>query len=344
MKKNKVAFIILGFLIPLAAWLIIHQRNSTIKKELKDFAVKDTAAITKIILKDKANKEIILEREGKNWRLNQQHYARLDAINLLLKTIKTIQVRNPVGKRAVENVVKQLATGSTSIQIFAGEELVKQYYIGNETQDMEGTYMLLKDVKTGLNSSVPFVVSIPGFNGYVSGRYFTDAKLWRSKSVYNYSFDGIKSIQLEYNGAADSGFTVSVNGANQFEISKNNGSKIQPIDTLFTKMFVSYFFNLNFEEIVTTTPQKIDSILSVPWRHLITVTDIQGVKKTLRTFPKAPQTKEMTDDAGNPLKEDPDRMIAFINDNKNEAYFIQFFTFGKIFKFPSQFKYKRNNN
>ena len=199
MKKNRVAAILVILLGSASTWLILHNTKSTIKEELKDFAVADPTVITEIHMKDKANKEVTLEKQpDRTWKVNGKYPARPDVIRTLLYTIKSIRVRNPVGKRALENVVKELATGSIKIEIFQDDKLIKEYYVGGETQDDEGTYMLLQNPETGLNSSVPFVVSIPGFNGYVSGRYFTDENDWRARNVFKYAWNQIKTINVDY--------------------------------------------------------------------------------------------------------------------------------------------------
>lgn len=341
MKKNRVAIVLFLVLGITSAWLIFHNRNSTIKQELKDFAVVDTASITKIHLKDKANKEITLEKvKGGSWRLNGKYYARRDAIQTLLYTIRAIKVRNPVGKKALDNVIKRLATGSTKCEIFADEKLIKSYYIGGETQDDEGTYMLLQDPETKENSSLPFVVYIPGFNGYVSGRYFINEKEWRDKTVFNYHWNEVKNIAVEYSFRKDSSFTLNVNGENDFEVVNAAGKKTEMLDTNKVKLYLGYYYNIQYEGLETIRPKEKDSVLSSGWVHQITVTDISGKKNTIRTYHKPPPSEGMTDNDGKPLKEDTDRMFAFMNGNTDEVLVVQFYVFGKLFMPSSHFTKK----
>jgi hypothetical protein len=344
MKRNRVAIALVLILGITSAVLIMYNTNSTIRPELKDFAIRDTSAITKIHLKDKANKEVTLEKvPGGKWKLNGKYYARQDAVQTLLYTMMAIKVRNPVGKRAMENVIKQLASGSTKVDIYEGDKLVKSYYVGGETQDDEGTYMLMVDAETGQNSSAPFVLSIPGFNGYVSGRYFTSEKDWRDKTVFNYHWSDIKSIQVEYSEKKEASFTLNVNSENSFEVLDAAGNKLSNLDTAKIRSYIGYYYNIQYEGIETIRPSEKDSVMRQGWVHAITVTGVDGKKTTLRTYHKPPPSEGMTDNEGKPLNEDMDRMFAVMNDNKDEVLVVQFYVFGKLFMPSSHFVKKSGN-
>ena len=80
MKKNLIALIILAVLAAVAYYVYIERGSGTIKPELRDFAVKDTSAITKIFLADKFGATVTLEREDVGeWTVNEDYKARKDA-------------------------------------------------------------------------------------------------------------------------------------------------------------------------------------------------------------------------------------------------------------------------
>src|SRR5437016_379839 len=100
-RKNKIALIFVAFFGLLAFWAIIHNRKGTIKQSLRDFAVQDTASITKIFLADRDNNTTTLQKVKPGmWKLNDKYFARNDAVSLLLYTIKMLEVKQPVGKKA----------------------------------------------------------------------------------------------------------------------------------------------------------------------------------------------------------------------------------------------------
>ena len=48
------------------------------------------------------------------------------------------------------------------------------------------------------NSSEPYVVSIPGFNGYLSSRFSCEENDWKDKIIFNYDKNEIESVHLNY--------------------------------------------------------------------------------------------------------------------------------------------------
>ena len=63
-KKNILILAITIILLIIAAFLVIRQSSGTFGGGMKDFAVTDTASITKVFLADKNNNTILLERKA----------------------------------------------------------------------------------------------------------------------------------------------------------------------------------------------------------------------------------------------------------------------------------------
>lgn len=339
MKKIVITSIIVIVLAAVAVWLVKSKGSGTVDEKLKDFAVADTAAVTKIFLADKSGKNATLTRESSGaWKVNNKYFVRKDAIDLLLTTIKSIEVKSIVGKKAQDNVVKQLASGSTKIEIYQGDNLVKVYYIGRETQDALGTYMLMVNEKTGKNSSVPFITYIPGFEGYLTTRYFTDENDWRDRVVYRYVPTDIKSVKLDYPFNSSESFEVIHHGNNKFDV-RASGSSIAGFDTIAAKQYLSYYQNIHFESVEKETAkiQRDSIIMSGPFA-IITVTDMKGESNMVKLFhKKAPPEK--LDINGQPMKYDIDRCYGLIN-NGQDFVLCQYYVFGKLLQSPAYFTNK----
>ncbi|MCX6312129.1 MAG: hypothetical protein NT084_10910 [Bacteroidetes bacterium] len=342
MNRNKIALVIALVLGALTFWLISKQGKSSIKAELRDFAVQDTASITKIFLVDKAAKQVTLTREADGrWKLDGKYYARPDGIKNLLVTIHDLSVREPVGLKAQENVIKELATGSTKCEIYAGDKLLKQYYVGSETADMMGTYMLLSDISDPdniVNSSEPFIMEIKGFNGYLTTRYFTNKSEWRDRTAFHYFVPDIHSISIQHAGDPANSFTITQSaGNNVFSLQNMKGDKL-PFDTIAIKQFVSYFGNIGFENFANDMPKhEIDSIThSVP-AHIITVIDGSNKKTEIKMFLK--KNKGFAPDdttAAKPPLYDADRMFALM-ETTGDFVIVQYYVFGKLLQTPDYF-------
>ena len=74
MKSKKILFLIFIILIIIAVIFKFSNQNSTIKKELKDFAVEDTASIDKIFMVNKFNQKVTLTRQDNYiWKVNSKY-------------------------------------------------------------------------------------------------------------------------------------------------------------------------------------------------------------------------------------------------------------------------------
>ncbi len=338
-NKNKIAILLFILVASLALWLYFHRSESTIRKELFDFAVVDTASITKIYMVSTDGKQITLNKlKPGNWKVNGKFSARNDAIKNLLTCVKDLQVRQPVAKSAIENVSKQLATSSTKIEIYQGKKLVKMYYVGGDTQDGLGTFMLLTDTKTGENSSLPFIMVIPGFNGFLSVRYFMDEDLWRDRRVFAFYPDEISSIAVKYTRFPDSSFTVSLSNKNEISLADSKGKNIAGFDTLKMKRYITYYTNIQYEALNNNLrPSFKDSVLTKGPLHTIILKDRKGQLHTIKTFAKPGDPNKINNVTGKADEEDLERMFALINDEKDIAL-IQYYVFGKLFQGINYFR------
>jgi len=160
--NNRVIIILIVVLGSLAAYLFIKDNKGTLKEELTDFAVEDTAAITKIFLVDKAQKSVTLTRVSNNrWRVNDMYYVRRDLIEVLLKTIRLVEVKSPVSKASRSNVLTRLSSGATKVEIYQGaEKPMKVYYVGGATQNTMGVYVFGK-LHRPLHNACPLLLWLP---------------------------------------------------------------------------------------------------------------------------------------------------------------------------------------
>lgn len=339
MKKNKIAIAIGLVLSLIAIWLFLDNRKGTIREELKDFAFADTASITKIFLADKENQSVVLEKiKPGEWKVNNKYKVRKNAINLLLFTIKNLEVKSPVGKKAQENAIKKLSSNAVKIEIYDKQGLKKVYYVGGETQDQLGTYMLLANPETMQNSSVPFIIHIPGFNGYLTPRYFTAEADWRERVLFSYVPTEIKSVKIEIPRSPELSYEIMLVGENKYEIKNLSTNKsLENMNTIALKQYLSYFQNIQFGAPENSINQIVkDSIVNSVPLNIITVTDIKGQKSKVKLFLKAasPDSPALN---GKPYLYDQERMHALINDEK-DLVSVQYFVFGKLLPSMDYFK------
>ena len=118
-KNNRITIIIAALLVVIAGVLIWNNRYlSTLQGEASDFQVWDTASVTKIYLADRRENESLLERQEDGWTLNAIYKAHPKQVNYLLTTLYKIRIKMPVSVASHDNIVKQLASQSTKVEIY----------------------------------------------------------------------------------------------------------------------------------------------------------------------------------------------------------------------------------
>jgi hypothetical protein len=326
MKKNKNLFgiLILLVLLLVTGYLVTKNSTGTLKKELTNFAVKDTAAITKIFMADKQNHTILLERQSPGtWLLNKKYMARKDAVNTLLSTMKDLSVKAPVAKGAFDNVVKHLATSSVKVEIYIGDKLEKVYYVGHNTQDYSGTFMMLE------NSSTPFVMWIAGFEGYLGARYFLEEESWKSTVLYSYPVSTIRSLKIEYPNKPRLSFELDFNGST-LSLFTGDHLPVARFDTAKAYEYLLGFKDVHYEYAANElTKSATDSVLMRKPMHIITITDNKGRVDKLVTYPKMASVVQITQDST--LIYDVDRMYALHNQD-DHLLAVQYYVFDHLLK------------
>lgn len=335
MKNNKFLIITLLVLMAIASYFFISKSSGTLKNELKDFAIEDTASIDKIFISDYTGEKVTLTRGDNYWVVDGAHKARQQSVEVLMTTFSRIAVKSPVAKAAMNNVIKEIATKTIKVEIYQGKDKPdKVYYIGGPTQDQMGTYMVLEN--DGKKSSVPFIMHIPGFAGYLSTRFFANPLQWRDASIFKYNSEEIKSIEVTYHEKPEESFKIEKNLNTINLIDGQTAQPIQKFDTNKVIQYLGLFENINYEMIVLdeVKPEQQDSIRKINPFFTIKVEDVYG-KSTKIVALHMPNYKQTVDDKGNPYPYDVDRMYAILNDDVFLIY-IQFYTFDKI-TYPKQF-------
>lgn len=325
MKKGTLIITLLVIVLGVIAVVLLTKNSAgTIKPELKDFAVRDTASVDKIFMVKKTNEQVTLTRgdDGK-WLVNNKYVVRQDAIDLLLKTIHRLRVKAPVSKSALDNVLKMMATRNTKVEIYSDGDLIKTYYVGGPTQDQMGTFMMLE------GSSVPFVISIPGFVGYLSTRYFTEEEQWRSQILVDLDFDEIAEIESVNNEQPEQSLRL-INRKNNMTLIRLEDQYQAPlIDTLALRFFVSQFEKVACEFHADRIEQELkDSLRAARPYHVLKVKDVYGQTTTIEAHRRPPMPQV---DPNEPVPEyDDERMYALVNDEFWVV--IQYFVFDPLFR------------
>jgi hypothetical protein len=339
MNKNKILVIITITLAVFAAILIYSRSATTLNPEISDFAVTDTSTVTKIFMVDKSDQKVLLQRTSPGaWTLNSKYDAHQENVSILLQTLSSLKVREPVARAAHNNILKMLSAKSIKVEIyqnvhriqigslrlFPHEKLTKTYYIGDATMDNVGTYALME------NAESPVVLYMPGLRGYISSRFSTSESDWRVHTVFNKKLPDINTIQVEFIDRPNESYkVVNVNNEALKLIRLFDNTEVANYDTLRLVSFVNAFRNIRYESLMNDMePQRKDSIMNSAPTHHVTLTAKDGTVQSIRTFARLLPEPEVDVFDGSIVTYDMDRMFGLVNEE--DFVTIQFFVFDKI--------------
>ena len=178
--KSIIRLIVIVCLLFFVA-LNINNRKDSSRIDKRLFHIEDTLNVNQVILSNRNLDTITIKRNHNQdtWILNNDATANPSAINLLLKTMKEMRIKNPISRAALDNIITRMAIQNTKVEIFYKNRLERIIFIGGETQDQLGTYMMLE------GATEPYVIYIPGFNGYLSSRFSCNEAFWRNRNIFN---------------------------------------------------------------------------------------------------------------------------------------------------------------
>ncbi len=350
-QKNYIGLISIVVLIAISIIVVISQKSSTIEQ---NFHIKDTRKITKVVIEDReGNKsEIAKEKEGV-WMVNDKFQASEIMINTMMETLREMRVREPVARAAHENIIKQLSARNTKIEIylesyyinlgliklFRKNKLEKTIYIGNETMDNMGTYMLIKGTEN------PSVVHIPNFRGYLSSRFTAVEKDWKTHNIFKYKPEDIESIRVEIPDMPEEGFEL-ISEENTFHIRRlSDNTLLESFDTIRVSAFISSFIDLNYESIASNIPDiQRDTIFGKNPSFVFTLKDKEGKESKLRTYVKLDEGTWVSEHDKSDFYEvlDVNRMYALVENNP-DTLIMQYFAIDNIIR-PISYFYPNSNN
>ena len=329
MKNKNILYIIVILFLSTCIYLLSKQDNSITRTDRWDFSIADTSEVIKVTLSSKAPEIAVLNRQNENsWTVNGKYKARKSGIFYLLQTLQRMEIAHPVPLSMRDNVIGNLAVKGIKVEVQLKNGKEKIIYVGGENKELTATFMMLK------GALEPYAVHIPGFKGYLSGRFFTQEYLWRDKTVINYDNRNIASVKMQYYNVNEKDESFQITKTNMgyqlsdFETKEMIGHNPKALET-----YIASFRKLYAESFVTGT-LNTDSLIKTQPLFELTVTTIDNQSTAIKVFNKKAEKTIYVD--GDITMQDPDRMFAFVN---NEDWMvIQTNTFKKVMKKLSELK------
>lgn len=300
MKKTLLLLLIAAVLAALAWWVLREDRSSAAPLTTADFAIQDTSIVGRVeIVNAEGNRADIARNEGHQWMINGKYPARKDAIDLILKTFNLLEIKHPVSSGSRENIIRMMAGRHSYVRVYNRKgEFMKGYYVGMMTPDQRGTYMVLERPGVG-RTEIPYVMTMKTFYGYLTSRFFTDEKDWRSRTLFQYTNLDFKRVEVLNHLYPERSFAIEYGGGNDLSMYEPaDNTPIPVFDTVNVKEYLLLYkkgscetYDLAYEQ------HQIDSVLSLLPSFEIKVTANDPERsKHLRLYLRPAPENQMMDD------------------------------------------------
>lgn len=354
MKKRNIIIIVAVAAIGIAA-LVVALNGSRKATFEQDYHIEDTSTITKIYMADKQNNEVTLTRNAdSSWTVDGEYPANKPMVEDLLGTLHDIRIRQQVNHNAIPNTIKDLAARAIKVevyqrvpfinwfggrlQLFPKEKLTVTYYVGRETQDMMGSYMLREGDK------VPCIIHIPGFRGFVTPRFVTESIKWRSHLIVDLSVNRIERVELQIPSMPEESYAVVRNGEG-FDLELlSTHQRVPSFDTARVAQMLSSFTWLNFDEFASIVPDShAESCVNTEPNTILRITDTEGRTREVKTYIKYTNPNDLSAVRDPEMYNlfDVDRLYAIIDNT--DTVLIQYYTFDNILQ-PASYMLGQNTS
>lgn len=314
-NRNTILLLLLFVVLGAGYWLVSRNPWRTVAKPADAFAIEDTAAITKIFLANKRGQKILLERNSnQSWTVNGRFLADEPKIRLLLGTLHDLRIQLPIPESMHNTAMGILASVGIKTEIYAGDQLIQTLYVGSETPDKTGTFMLLE------GEDEPYSIHIPGFVGFLTPRFFLSEIKWRNKLLFDIPYHQLQQVEITYPGNPSHSFQYDYALFNSLGKILNAAKRPVDADTQQVKYFAHAFLQKYVEgyyEDSTFTPAERDSLFQLNPYCIIRYRTFNEKEKdftvTLYYKPLGGRTKERYDEQGRLLDIDPEKFYARID-------------------------------
>ncbi len=205
MKRNLILLSIV-IILGIVAYYTVHKPEKIIKNydfSYREFAVRDTSQIHKIIIIKRNDKPLKFERLGSTWIINGKYQADMTPIVNILAVFKRISIQYVPPDAAIENIMKSMMANSIKVELYDKKNKpIKKFYVGGSPENSYGTYFVME------GSAKPLVMDVPGFKGNLRVRFNYTLDEWRDKSVIKEDPLTLKEVMIKYYMDKNSSFKI----------------------------------------------------------------------------------------------------------------------------------------
>ncbi len=323
MKGYSKWIIVSGLLLSIAAYLFLTRETSFSSRSASvDFSVKDTASITRILIKNPLGDSLLLARNEANWIINNRYRPEMRSVKALIYILHHIDIKSPVPKSKIQEINDEFETKSTSVKIYEGDRVIKTLYLLDSQEKGLFTY-----IKSQSNNH-PFIAECLGIQGTIGKYFVTNSNYWRDKTLFNFSVYDLKSVDVRNHKYKEKSFSISSKEDEGYVLFAYDSTRIEK-SKINNEALMRYLSYLNYVEyiggVMNMPDSQKDSILSSVPISSVSIRSADGQLVRVSFFPRTYKNKN------NHHKTDYNYLYGEINDNQ-ELVLLKYMDIDPILK------------
>jgi hypothetical protein len=320
MNKTVLRILILAAGILLLIFILSRSR-SPFGKGNSSFSIEPVHAITRIELSE-GKQKLKLEKKGETWLMNDKTEVRKSSVLFIIRVLQDLKIKSPVSEELFESETTAKGIEPVKVKVFENRKLLKSFLVYKTRTNVYGNIMKMK------NSSKPFIVYVPGYDGEIGSGFTTNELFWQSYTVFNLLPSEISSLSLENISDTASSFSI-VNRNHKYSIT-NMKQDLTGWDSARVSRYLSYFTWVPFESWILEPDRdekKIVESRQPIYRFSLNTTDGRKIVLTLwsRTISK-----------NGVIVTDSDRLLGKTQ-SRDELFIMRYFDIDPLLKKRSYF-------
>ena len=244
--------IILAGLILFAGIILIPSKRSPFGKLNSSFSIPLTDNITSIHI-GRGENTVLLSKENGIWLVNNHNEARSSAISFILATLGEVQIKSPVSEELFESLTDQSNTEPVVVRVRG--KGVKERFLVYRTANSGMGSVFRKSEK-----SLPFFMSLPGYDLDPGLAFVTDERYWLPFHVFRLEPGNIERVDLKYRDTGREDISIEVKDSISLSV---NDIIVEYPDREHIMRYLSWFSFIPFEKWATDLdPDQKGSILN----------------------------------------------------------------------------------
>jgi hypothetical protein len=267
MQEKKNIRLIVSLLLLIAATVVVsllmNRPEKTVDKTI--FKVADLKSIDQVTL-ESHGKKTELKFNGTKWKVNDQHNADRNLVDVLFATLQQAEPKRPVASSLRDSISASLEKTGVKVSLFDHGKMVKTFFAGGNRKKTEAYF---KEEGNG----APYVMIIPGYRVYTSGVFELDENGWRDKRIFDFNWQNFKSLQASFPAEPSQNFktsfanrSVTIEGISSVDTTRLN-NYLDAVSLLMADAFINKDDLKTYDSVLARGPSVIIDITDVADRH-----------------------------------------------------------------------------